>query len=258
MKNITIANLITIGYPTIILLGVIRLYFFYQYFGIDIIPYLDFSEILTSFLNKIIVIIFPMAIFLTMSILSKHQAIREGNAEKIKKIFRVKEFKSRIKLYLNLFIYDLLIYFIIVVVGYIIVKLIYGGEYPWWPILYIILGAFASVLLLIVFYEISIFAYRNSFSEFETRRYYLLFIGAIAFSLVALSGHIEAKYLVEQNNKTLSKISLSNSNTLTSNTLSFYIGKTKNYFFYYNCRDKSYQVYPMSNVECMIFNIPKK
>src|SRR5437867_11044760 len=64
--KIDIGTLLKIAFPILIILGVTRLTSYYYQFNLSIIDYLDFSEIITLFLNDFslyLIVVLPLLIY---------------------------------------------------------------------------------------------------------------------------------------------------------------------------------------------------
>lgn len=243
-----------------IFLGLVRIFAYYQYFGIEIIPYLEISEILLSFLNYIVLIVAVLAISLAWPFAKEDGETIEYYETFIKRIKRVKSFKSRFKQYSEQILIPLLLLCVFVSICFVIARVfwnLFSTEiFLWNRLLYVITVIISFSIALIFYLEYEVSAYRNSLNNFKLRRLRLVSLSSLIFIIMVVEGTLEAWRLEKSYEDKFSKIILNSSEEIISNQDNFYIGKTKNYFFYYNNKDESYEVYPTSEIKKMIFNIP--
>lgn len=203
--------------PLVILIGVARLVFYYQHFNLDILPFLDFSEILTSFLNDLIIIVFFIC----------HLVVAYS-------IF--KEMKSNpLRHYLILLSLFGLFYIIYGIVTYKSVRFSV-----------ISFGGVISILAVVAIY----------FRQFNNTTYIFkqvavsFFIGVIVAVLISYDDSYAVKY-----NKIYSKVKVQlDSTSLQCDSTHYYIGNTKNYLFFYNEKSRTATVYPIVRVKQIDFN----
>ncbi len=65
-NNNDYSKLLVIAGPILVLFGVTKLIFFYLFFNIEIIKFLDFSEIITSFFNVVVLGIFFLLVLVSL------------------------------------------------------------------------------------------------------------------------------------------------------------------------------------------------
>lgn len=93
-------------YPLLIFLSVLRLFVYYSFFGINIIPFLTFTEIITSFLDSIIMYVIITAVVVLLFIITPRKLleIKPTNVNLLmdqrKLIVRIKRHWSYIKILL--------------------------------------------------------------------------------------------------------------------------------------------------------------
>jgi len=234
-NEIEYAKLIPIATGGLIFLGVSRLLFFYNFFGVNILPFLDFSEIITSFLD--FVFIYILTILTTWFILVKLTQSFWLNSKYIlldKGPWTLIIIAAVITLFIcNIgFLFDLKSSIAKKIrIGLMIISVIGVSSF-----LFIIifrrnnsrLIKDLSVLSIILVYleGITIFLTIHNYQEVKDDKLY--FGTRIVF-----------------NNEIFLKDS---SHTFVSDSSDFYIGQTNKYIFIHHLKDKITSVYPISNV----------
>jgi len=103
INELSINQYLTYVGPLLIFLGMTRLITFYNSFGVSITSYLDFSEVLTSFFDILIIVV----IFLAYTSIQNYLASGKSDTEKANKkrlaILEEESFFKIFKRYLNYF-----------------------------------------------------------------------------------------------------------------------------------------------------------
>ncbi|CAL1521556.1 hypothetical protein [Chitinophaga sp. MM2321] len=231
----------------LIFMGAIRIILYYRLFTIDITSYLDFSEILTLFLNDII---FTFFIVLFTVIAASMTSISERTIIGLRPNLSEEKITKRIIAYNYAYKFPFIFFLISTVLA---LPLIFFGKYLIMALCLISLPL--SLMLMITL----VMEYRRLFFK-QNNRYprmlYLplgIFITFLALltsmtSLMEFEGVKNRKYYYG------STVTFKNKQ-ISSDSIYYFIGKTKNYIFYYNEKEKNYDVYPMANVEKITIKI---
>lgn len=211
----------------LIFLGVTRLIIFYNAFGISVINYLDFSEIITSMFDIISYIVFTVAGTLLYLMMEKDKAAKN---EKTK-------YKTIDKLH-NISIMVSSVGIILLLVWLKIITIL---TLTFW------LMAFLSFVFL--FFVLVRRINTLSISEIKNKQFILL--SFVLLSIVSLSfySNYEASS-IKNDKKTIGvTIIFDNDKALISDSTNYYIGKTKDYVFFYHEKEGISDVYPMSRIK---------
>lgn len=238
-----IIKLLPLITTSILLLGLSNEYFYYKFFGIKIQYFLDASEILLLYSDSIL---FIVSSIIPVSIL----------------IYLLPEYEEDDILYLSLknrFFRD---------IDYLIIFLLF------------------LVVLSIAIGIINVFNHKNVFHDFKSIYYiFLIFTLVFIFNFIfsSIINHLSLKYnltinyrfksiilillgyitltfyfkfyyykqVTKQKHYIGTEVYLKDGTVLLSDSSIYYIGKTKNYLFYYNEIKKSALIYPMSEVNKM-------
>lgn len=239
-SDVDFVKLIPFATAGLIFLGVTRLYYYYQFFGINIVSFLDFSEILTSFFDIIIVVVIGLGLSWIQFIKipeKKRSDETGGNARNEQKKARWEIFWSIIAILINgYFVYDSIKELLKENWRPIVIFLIFGG-------LGVLLGAWLyrmskrvesrvlkNILLLTTIIVVSemfvIFAATTEFSEVKHDQKYL-------GTSIVFNKNIVLK---------------DSSKRFVSDSSNYYIGKTNNYVFIYHANENVTTVYRMADV----------
>jgi hypothetical protein len=227
--SLDFTKLIGLSPALLILLGTARLGFYYERFNVYILPFLDFSEIITSFLDVTIVGIYFISCFVFIPFLLEPLMTNKKSAW-----FGIVQ---AILLIVPLFLLNLLINkFTAAVLGVVV--------------------GFLCILTLvfIFFFKIAPFIFPSSKQSLTNR--YLFFIGS-SLSLVIASLYFLASQQAEnvkKHEKYLGvRITFNDSTQLISNPVKYYIGNTNNYLFIYDSRINTTTVSKMTDVKSISF-----
>jgi len=233
----------------IIFLGVERLIVFYQAFNINIIHFLEFSEIVTSFLDILTFIILVVALSILQVFFFQDNPDSKENKEKADlraKLFEENNFWKRIKLYWKLFGSVLLGG----LVGVLLIQFIFSFKHPanLWSYLSSAILYFAIFLIAILIVESEV-KHRKVKSNMGT----IIFI-RLVFFFIFITGFLISITRDEINSIKDSKkyrkviVTLNDGIRMMSDSNNYYIGKTQNFIFFYHEKSKTTNVYPMTRV----------
>lgn len=215
MPKYNFENLIKISVPLIILLGIVQLTSYYYQFNVPIIEYLDLSEISTLFLNDLTTyLFFIIPIFFLIDI---------NNSTLV---------PSKIIL--------TIISFVLLIVINIINEELYFDSLYYFSFFSLILF-FIPILALIDIKRIKILR-RIEITSTVLWIFSTYFFFVILF-IISINGAANAKEV--KNNYVFFGTEITIDTTIIKSDSSFYyIGKTRNYIFFYDAKTKTPIIYP--------------
>jgi hypothetical protein len=232
-KTIDYAKLIPFASAGLVLLGVSKLIYYYTFFAINVLSYLDLGEIITLFLDDIVENLLTMAIELIIFLEIILPPLKIRDKKDIKNI-------SKRQLIIT------------IIAGVIAIGGLVNMAFTDNKIFRIVPFLIIAIVLMGGFFL-------HYYKKFESRLIKDLCI--LTFIVLASEGMIYffsvMKYLAVKdkhlysgtrvvfNNEILLKDS---THVLISDSSNYYIGKTKNYIFVYHTKPGATSVYPMSNI----------
>lgn len=219
MTKISFEVFLKISLPLIIFLGVIKLAFYYYYFSIPIIEYLELSEIVTLFLNDIILyflLLIPFALFY----------------------------------WVTKFDWLLLVAYAVVFCLGVLSGLNYSLKYK-------------SQILLFIFCVI-LFSTSTLFLKLMPRKkiesiqapLLLIFFTLVIF-IVAYTSRLSAKEVYRHNTFSGTEVVFSDT-LIRSNDSVYFVGKTKNFVFFYDIKGYTPIIYPFDKIVRMTLKNDKE
>lgn len=241
-KKIEYTQFIPFATAGLIFLGVSKLIYYYTYFGVNIVSFLEFGEIITSFLDFVVAMSFISVTLLTQFFTKDQRSSAEALSESNKSSKKSKKSYYQIILFLLITVAWL---------AYLIYSMIDLITSNWEAFLIIGLGLGMCVLTARLFYKL---AQRQSINFLKH-----LFVGAmilitseILIIFVAMFEYRQVKHhqkylgtTITFNNETFIE---NGANKFSSDSSNFYIGKTNNYIFIHHKKKGTTSVYPMSSV----------
>lgn len=233
-----IIKLSTISGAFLIFCGVLKLILYYSHFKIDIIDYLTFQEIITSFLDDINIILIFGSIMLFVSIVFISVESKKHN-------MKIEDYIENMLLYFYPYRYRYAIFFGLIIT--ILILLNYSN--------FLDLNYF--IVYIIVFCTIQFLSYLIMYKNDENQIDYPNFQVLISVALTILvSVYLLAKYDIQNvtNNKSTVKIKTSNSEINCGDLKgNIYLGKTDNFIFIRNMKIKSTIVIPTAEIKQIEF-----
>lgn len=228
----------------LVILGYVKLNLFFNHFGIKIVDYLEFTEILTLFLPDIVYfssILFFVFLFNFLTTSKKEMIVQHNIKEEI---ISTHSFKSRIKLIYKLNIFLFWFSFLIIIGN--LIKFIWFREsmtiidwlYMMFPIL---------LIFMIIMFEFR-YKYYQTYSEKlnpSYNNYVLILYFYISFSIFYTYYDIDKTE--NRSDKTISFLYL-DTKIQTDESLIF-IGNTKNYLFIHDMEKNKSLVFNRSDVK---------
>ncbi|MEI6123806.1 MAG: hypothetical protein WCQ95_09260 [Bacteroidota bacterium] len=233
--------------PLLILFGVIRLIVFYRNFGITIINYLDITEIITSFFDILIITILAILNSMFQQFLFVDKKNYEANKNLWQKLISENNSKAFLSLCFQYYKRQIIITFILVLSC--VSLCIFGKNINWVLILYLI--SFALFLLVVNFITIFIDRIHFEFKSplYKKRRAYFVFYFLVLIIIICGFASWQAYDVKKMKSNIGITVTLDNDTILISNSSQYYIGKTKEYLFYYHEDLKVTDVIPMTRVK---------
>ncbi len=244
----------------LIFLGFVRLMLYYASFGINIINFLDFSEIITTFLDLAVVIVFVGIGMIIQTIWNNESGEIQGtlkkNYDKLQKLRnienRILRIIGRLKICLVSFLHCMVPGFLLLI-GLVLSGLIHNHhhflQYIGKLLVYLIIWA-------IIFISSTFRGHARNSKNIKQLQ--LLLYGVILFfvvSTLSLAEVNEVRKHKKMNNVSfvLKNDSLVKDTLIISNDNNYYIGNTQKYLFFYHQSNKRTEVIPMDQVENLIF-----
>jgi hypothetical protein len=228
-----IDKLISFGGPLLILLGVTKHLLYYQLFHINILPFLDLSEIVTSFLDSVVIGVLFIILFIFHQI--RQPLFKQGWSEAditFRKYFDIIG----------------LITLGIILCLFILIPIWKYGIYK-----YNVLSI-ASLIILIVSIRVGVSFVRGTAHEiYDTSS--VIVLGLLLVGLLACKKFLSVKY-GERYLGTM--IVFENRPSIISDSTTYYIGNTTNYLFVFNEKFNRTYVYPMDDVKEISYKYRKK
>ncbi|MBV5281823.1 MAG: hypothetical protein JZU53_05235 [Paludibacter sp.] len=214
----------------IAVLGILKLVIYYKCFDIRIVEYLDFSEVLLSFTDSLILLIFIIIVPCLLFISFLGKTIGNVNSEIFENQLET-SFWSRLKL-------DIKGNTFLVILNIILISIfLIWGHWQWEMIIYFVMFPGISILFFLV-RELRI-TYWKQYSYTIPVTYinifYLLYMVTSIMTFLTIE---DAKEVKLKNVFLGTEIYLENE-ILKSDSITTYIGQTKGYIFLYNKKEKT-------------------
>ena len=248
-KAIDYSKFIPFATAGLIFLGVSKLLIFYSLFGINILPFLDFSEIVTSFLDGIISLTVGSVLFCLLFFGSTYNYKLEQDKVKKDLIEKTEEddavFLSKKLKYLRKRLFIFRAYGIISIIALILC-------YRNWKMVLITI----VVITLVSFLAFFILGIYNKQTPKLIKDVSLIALILIGSEIGIILSTIYEYRLIKHDKKyfgtriDLNKESIIKDSThiLLSDSSNFYIGQTNKYIFIHHMKDDRTSVYPISSV----------
>jgi hypothetical protein len=240
----------------IIFLGVIRLLFFYRTFGIPILNYLEFSEIITSFLDIIVIVVLIFVTSLIQNFIIKDKTEQKAISSIKQKIVNEDNFFKRIPLYIK-YLQNLLIGGLILIV-FSFIWHFFDKSTTYFTILLMFIFFVATSFFVIITVEIDR-QHKIFNSSISTKRFISILINILLFvGLVIWFTYSEINTIRKDKSTYGTTIILDNDQVLISDSTNYFIGKTQQYLFIYHEKLNVTDVIPMTRVKQLTIKQVKK
>lgn len=239
--------------PVLIFVGVMRLIVYYRSFHVNILYFLQFSEIITSVFDLLV----PLIVMYTIGIVQNYLLTTSEESRKNQEIYqamsKTDDFFERVRLHIRLFrdTWPILLVTILAYGGLVLYRKYY-------------LSLFITVLLFvgfIIIYSVlrveTNIKHERSRTPHHVRQYLsLLFIGWY-FGFIIYTNTLAEIDSVKVFKTTCGvKMTYDDNTTFTCDSTNYFIGKTGNYVFIYHEKMDFTEVFPTSRVK--LFQFPKR
>lgn len=248
-NEIKINQYLTYVGPFIIFLGMARLMTFYNSFGISITSYLEFSEIITSFFDIILLVALLFAYSSIQNFLmSNKEEIEKANTKR-QEILNEKNYFKIWWLYIK-YLKVLLVFGFLTIIGCVISHYRFNYVTTW--TIFLVSVAFGLLIFFIVIGAEIERKHLHFNSTIPRKRfiYFTLYTLALTFCVIYYSSYQARSIKIDKTTIGVT-ITLDNDRIIVSDSTNYYIGKTQNYLFFYHEKEKTTDVYPMSRIKQM-------
>jgi hypothetical protein len=246
-NDFKIAEYLSYVGPFIIFLGMTRLIVFYSSFGVSIVSYLDFSEVITSFFDIIVMVVFYIAYITIQNFILGNRSEADNAQNQRQEIIAQENFGKTLWLYF-LYLKRLLVFGLIVIVGCVLCHYIFH-----WIEKFTILITVIVFTFLITFFVTLVEIERKHIhfqSSINRRRFILFTLYFVVFSMgVTYYASYQAGVIKRDKSTYGVTISLDNDQIIISDSTDYFIGKTLNYVFIYHEKQKNTDIIPMTRVK---------
>lgn len=254
-NDLKLLNILPFFGSFLIFLGATRLFVFYQYFGINIINFIEFSEIITSFLDIIILAIIIMSFAIVNKTINNIDEIEDHNTKKDRWdiIIQTHDAASRLWLYIkHLWItISTLGFLLIVTIVYSYIKNDIEQLY------FNLILAGSTLIFLLVSLEFQYKHVKKQRNRTQIQLYNFLLYFLLSITLLMIFTHTEIKLIKTRKSYQNTTILLTENRILKSDNENYYIGNTNGYLFFHHSLEKITDVYPMAEVKQIKFNSSK-
>lgn len=232
----------------LIFCGVLKLILFYRSFNINILYFLELNEVLILFFNDLIGYSLILVIGIAFNLILKESRDQRREKEK-KKIIDEKKFLKRFWLYMK-FRFDLLIIIFFILVTGCVFVLFRGGDLFHLNELCIIFVSWFLILFLFIEVERNMSVFYKTQITFSIQMTFMLIMFLLTF---VISSSFNDVYNIKNRSKYFGTQFKVGNTLITSDHLNYFIGKTKNYLFFYKECSCETIVYPMGRVKEITF-----
>jgi hypothetical protein len=229
--------------PALIALGMYRIVLFYRSFGISIVTYLDLSEVITSFFDRLIFIVLVFTVLATWQFVL---GMRYPGQDRISDILNSRGFWRIINAYCRALVPFFIMYLLVLVV---VIFVPASDESNRGALIWLISFMMSIFIIYIVIgLELERLFYHESIPGVWRKKikFFLSFVGAIA--LLSYLTILDVNN-IKVSKKTLGTVIIFNDGRIhRSDSTSYYIGKTRNYVFIHHQILKNTQSFPMSAI----------
>jgi len=235
----------------LIAFGAEYLLFYYSVFNIQIMEFIEWSEIVQSFLSRAVILVFFGLLGTIQIFLIQNNNDREMEQRNYELAINERRLAKRIQFYFYsysiffwLLLGELLVYFVNLKLHFLV------HMSTWW----LSIAIYLSIMtFLIVINEIRLkIANLNATDDYKTYVSYT-FVLFVAFCTIAFLAYKEAKSVIDQGIVNMSITSTSDSALIIGKN-DKYVGKTKNFVFLYNDSSKTTRVISASIIKEIKFN----
>lgn len=225
--------------------GVLYLSIYYQSFGIKIFSYLDFTEVITAFLDSIKMIlsffsIYVLHLFLAVIFLAKTSARTDNSISDVEKENRHKRFLKNMNYGSILQVTLTIVLIILLFIGCLKIN-------EW--LIYI----FCFVAINIIQFLVDKIIDADKVDKRYSTIFFSILLFVLPFTVYTIAFAKYDSYMTARNQQTVTIIQNDNS-ILNSNGYDKFIGKTNKYIFLYNINTKKSVSVSLANIKSIEYN----
>jgi len=231
----------------LIVFGTIKQTIFFSLFNVNVTSFLELSETVTLFFNDLLLFATCFVIFNIVFFLSTSKSVEIKGSESLYDSLREISFLKRIKHY-----YDsgpqILLFTILCTIGIVIILVINYTKL--WIMVSLLLIGWGAFLIKVMVLE----GRRQYFIKYgkEAKILYSEIIIAFILLLIFTIGTCYSEYnLIKTQKRYLGTQILLSDKTIISDSSYYYIGKTKNYVFFFNEKAGNCDIFPMSEIKVL-------
>lgn len=225
-----------------VVFGAIKIVLFFRAFGIEVVSFLDFGEIITLFLEELLWLTALVVFFFLVnwkSIFSGNSEITRNN---FKQVVHEKSLRKRLKFYFET---EVNVHtFVIISLAQTMYYFLFVKILHFFVLSLVCIWTFFIIIILILEVRTKLNSYVTIF--------HTLILNIVAFFLLgSIYIAISSYYSVNYHNKYIgTQLELTHDRqTIVTTYWYFYVGKTRNYVFLYDRKKSSYDVIPMSQIK---------
>jgi hypothetical protein len=238
----------------IIFAGVIRLMQYYYVFNVNIISFLDFGEILTSFFDLLVIIIGLVLLALVRAYVLTSELEDKIEERKHELITSEPSFRRRVRLHIKHHPGNYIL-FILCGVAFVIID-IFFRKVPFHIYIGFLGGLFVLLTLRIVLIELNVKQKRTQALKEEVEISYALLFAGLFIIIVVFFSYGQAVITMEFKTNNGITFEIDKDSVVVSDSSNYYIGNTRNYLFYYHENTEKTDIIPMSRITKLTFVPP--
>ncbi|MHC0444074.1 hypothetical protein ACWA1F_01610 [Flavobacterium sp. 3-218] len=221
-------------------LGYIHLQCYYYFFDIEILNYLDLSEIILLFFDKSILLILGLLLVIAISYILDDKLERKFYTS-------TKEESSRPKIDRNKRFFKIIKYFLFFTLALQIISNLIRENYIG---LVFPIGFIISIIIFFLFEKFFFRVFLEKYSSFFFLSFTISLAVVLLINLNTISSVLEKGYNLRHNHQTIKQVSFYYNNKIvkTSNKL-FYIGETKKNLFLFDSQKSETLIFKMENID---------
>lgn len=241
---------VTVLFPFVgsflVFLGMLKLIIYYKAFNIEITAFLNFDEIITSFLNDLIIygIMFLIGIVLNFYSTDKYEI---DKSEELKSnFFNEKRMLKRLWIVTKSSLPYLVILNISILLIFFVAR--FKSDINFKPTLFTLIAINGLLFISFIFMELKRHYYLTYDKQVDPT-YFNIFLMMTLFSYFIVFYTFAEISNVKLNKKYENVNFKLDDKYVQSDAINYYIGKTKNYLFFYSDKDKKTIVYPITRIK---------
>jgi uncharacterized membrane-anchored protein len=238
--------------PTLIILGVARDVLYYREFNVNILGFLEFTEIITSFLEVILAAIIALCLGILLRLFRDDDLTAKFESQYWSDTYKTKKFSSRLWIFIRTHTLLMLALIIVIEIMFFVMQLVRANTIAE---NYLLAPALVIGFLILIFthYEVQVQHRRKKTSK--AFRQITDFVSLLIFMLILVMMQATFEVRSVKINKKYEGVSIirTDSSKYVSDASFYYIGKTKEYIFFHNEKTNTTEVIPASDVKNLFF-----